>query len=87
MAKKKMALSATVPHFLSVLLLHEIEAQRKVLKEIIKMTCMPAYWFYETRVSDVFAPVAKSLVLVQLSSGILWQIHDARFSCLNESVR
>jgi hypothetical protein len=34
MAKKKMALSATLPHFLPVLLLHEIEAQRKGLKEI-----------------------------------------------------
>jgi len=41
MAKKKMALSATVPHFLSVLLLHEIEPQRKGLNEIIKITCMP----------------------------------------------
>jgi len=34
----------------------------------------------------VFVPVAKSLGLVQLSRGILWQRHDARFSCLNESV-
>ena len=34
----------------------------------------------------MFAPVAKSLGLVQLSRGILWQIHDARFICLNESI-
>lgn len=34
MAKKKMALSATLPQILPVLLLHEIEAQRKGLKEI-----------------------------------------------------
>jgi hypothetical protein len=34
MAKKKMAFSATLPHFLPVFFLHEIEAQRKGLKEI-----------------------------------------------------
>ena len=34
----------------------------------------------------MFAPVAKSLDLIQLSRGILWQRHDARFSGLNESV-
>lgn len=34
----------------------------------------------------MLAPVTKSLGLVQLSRGMLWCIHDARFGCLNESV-
>ena len=34
MAKKKMALSASFPCFLPVLLLHKIEAQRKDIEEI-----------------------------------------------------
>jgi hypothetical protein len=35
----------------------------------------------------MFPPIAKSLDLVcQLARGVLWQRHDTKFGCLNESL-